>query len=91
MLSMTISGLKQSGNNIDVYLKHLIDNLRMLVEMWVDVYNACYEDNFRLRTMLFCSINYFSAYGNLSSYNVKGYYVCHISEENTHYTQLKHG
>jgi len=40
--------------------------------------------------MLFCTINYFPAYGNLSGYSVKGG-ACPICEEDTSYAQLKHG
>jgi len=41
--------------------------------------------------MLFCIINDFHAYENLSGYSVKGYKACPIYEENTSYEQLKHG
>lgn len=41
--------------------------------------------------MIFCTINDFSAYGNLSGYNVKGHHVCPICEKETSYIQLKHG
>jgi len=41
--------------------------------------------------MLFCTINDFIAYGNLSGYNVKGHRACPIYEEDTRYVQLKHG
>jgi len=41
--------------------------------------------------MLFCTINDFSVYGNLSGYSVKGHKVCPICEEDTASQQLKHG
>ena len=41
--------------------------------------------------MLFCTINDFPAYGNLSGYNFKGHRACPIYEEDTSYMQLKHG
>jgi len=41
--------------------------------------------------MLFCTINDFLAYGNLSGYTVKGHHVCPICEEDKSYIQLKHG
>jgi len=41
--------------------------------------------------MLFCTINDFSAYGNLSDYSVKGHKPCPICEEDTASQQLKHG
>jgi len=44
-----------------------------------------------VHAMLFCTINDFSAYGNLSSYSMKGHRACSICEENTSYEQVKHG
>ena len=41
--------------------------------------------------MLFCTINDFPAYENLSGYSVKGHHACPICEEDTSYVQLKHG
>ncbi|WVZ05731.1 hypothetical protein V8G54_019077 [Vigna mungo] len=68
MLSMMISGPKQPRNDIDVYLKPLIDYLKLLWEEGVEVFDSDAEQNFRLRAMLFCTINDFPAYGNLSDY-----------------------
>ena len=41
--------------------------------------------------MLFCTINDFPAYGNLSGYSVKEHKVCPICEKDTCCHQLKHG
>ncbi|XP_027936218.1 uncharacterized protein LOC114191244 [Vigna unguiculata] len=90
MLSMMISGPRQPGNDIDVYLKPLIDDLKLLWEEGVDVYDSYSEELFCLRAMLFCTINDFPAYGNLSGYSVKGHFACPICEKNTSYIQLKH-
>ena len=40
---------------------------------------------------MFCTINDFLAYGNLSGYSVKGHHICPICEKNTSFIQLKHG
>ena len=45
-------------------------------------------ESFRLRAMLFCTINEFPAYGNLCGYSVKGHKTCPICEEGTCYHQL---
>ncbi|PNX60948.1 hypothetical protein L195_g060430, partial [Trifolium pratense] len=66
MLSMMISGPRQPGNHIDVYLSPLIDDLRVLWEEGVDVLDAYSGEQFNMRAMLFCTINDFPAYGNLS-------------------------
>jgi hypothetical protein len=49
MLSMMISGPKQPGNDIDVYLSPLIEDLRMLWEEGVHVFDAHSRDYFTLR------------------------------------------
>jgi len=89
MLSMMISSPRQPENEIDVYLKPLIDDLKLLWEEGINVYDSYSQESFCLRAMLFCTINDFPAYGNLSGYNVKGHFACPICEENTSYIQLK--
>jgi len=86
-----ILGPRQSGNDINVCLKLLIDDLKLLWEECVDFYDSYCEESFCLRAMLFCTINDFLTYGNLSCYSVKGHFACPICEENTSYIQLKHG
>jgi len=62
-----------------------------VVERRLSVFDAYCEDNVHLRAMLFYTINDFPTYGNLSGYSVKDHYLHPIYEENTSYTQLKHG
>ncbi|XP_014629693.2 uncharacterized protein [Glycine max] len=85
------TGPKQSGNDIDVYLSPLIEDLRKLWVDRVDVYDANVQDTFRLRAMIFCAVNEFPPDGNLSGYSVKGHHACLICEKNTCYIQLTHG
>jgi len=56
-----------------------------------DVYDESVQQTFRLRAMIFCTINDFPAYGNLSGYSVKGHHACPICEKKMSYIQLKHG
>ncbi|GAU23276.1 hypothetical protein TSUD_281710 [Trifolium subterraneum] len=91
MLSVMISGPKQPGNDIDVYLGPLIEDLRMLWEEGVRVFDAHSRDYFTLRAMLFCTINDFPAYGNLCGYSVKGHLACPICEKDTKFQQLRNG
>jgi len=72
MLSMLIFGPYQPGNDIDVYLTPLIDDLKHLWKTEVEVYDGYMKENFNLRAMLFGTINDFPAYGSLSGYSVKG-------------------
>ena len=91
MLSMMISGPRQPGNDIDVYLSPLIEDLTKLWDEGVLVFDGFQNETFLMHAMLFCTINDFPAYENLSNYSVKGHYACPVYEENTSYIQLKHG
>ena len=78
-----IAGPRQSGNDIDVYLTPLVEDLRTLCEHEVDVWDGHQQETFRLRAMVFCTINDFPTYGNLSGYSMKGHHPCPICEKNT--------
>jgi len=88
---MMISGPRQPGNDIDVYLAPLIEELTKLWEDGVDVWDGNLQQTFRLCAMIFCTINDYPAYGNLSGYSVKGHHTCPICEKNTSFLQLKLG
>ena len=83
MLTMLISGPKQPGNDIDVYLAPLIEDLKMMWDSGIQVFDAHRNENFNLKALLYGTINDFPAYGNLAGYSVKGYEACPICEENT--------
>jgi len=88
---MMILGPRQLRNDIDVYLSPLIEDLRKLWDEGVVVFDGYRNKTFKLHAMLFCTINNFSAYRNLSGYSVKGHCGCPICEENISYVQLKSG
>ncbi|KAA0040432.1 transposase [Cucumis melo var. makuwa] len=52
MLSILISGPKQPGDDIGIYLEPLIDDLKLLWESGVQCYDAYNEELFNLRTVL---------------------------------------
>ena len=54
------------------------------------MFNGYISDSFKLHAMLFCTINDFPAYGNLSGYSTKGHKACPICEEGTCHHQLQH-
>ena len=83
-----ISGPRQPGNDIDVYLSLLIEDLTKLWDEGVLVFDGFRNETCQMRAMLFCTINDFLAYGNLSRYSVKGHRACLIREEDT---SLQHG
>jgi len=59
ILSIMISGPRQPVNDIDVCLKSLIDDLKLLWKEGVNVYDSYSQESFCMRVMLFCTINDF--------------------------------
>ncbi|XP_031090937.1 uncharacterized protein LOC115995929 [Ipomoea triloba] len=82
-LGLCTDGMNPHGNDIDVYLTPLIEDLKILWNEGVAVFDAHSQTNFTLRAMLFCTINDFPAYGNLSGYTTKGAKACPICEDET--------
>ncbi|KAH7837023.1 hypothetical protein Vadar_008640 [Vaccinium darrowii] len=89
MLLLLISGSKQPGNDIDVYLTPLIDDLKLLWEVDVEVYDAYRKQHFRLRAILLWTINDLPTYANLSGSVTKGYYACPICCKGTDSQRLR--
>jgi hypothetical protein len=90
MLTLLISGPKQPGNDIDVCLQPLIDDLKILWDGVEGVYDAYRAEYFKLKAVLFWTINDFPAYGNLSGSIVKGYNACPVCCEKTKPHRLAH-
>ncbi|XP_074324286.1 uncharacterized protein LOC141661201 [Apium graveolens] len=89
MMSTLIYGPIQPGNDIDVYLAPLIEDLKLLWEEGIEVEDRYRNDHFRLKAMLFGTISDFPAYNNLSGYSVKGYDVCALCGDKTDNVRLK--
>ncbi|XP_057251096.1 uncharacterized protein LOC130591614, partial [Beta vulgaris subsp. vulgaris] len=89
MLSLLISGPKQPGNDIDVYLQPLVEDLQKMWNEGVLVFDAYANEMFTLRAMLFCTMNDYPAYGNLSGYKTKGKQPCPICLDDMKSTHLK--
>jgi hypothetical protein len=77
MMPVLIQGPKQPGNDIDVYLRPLVDEL---LELWakpgVRVWDEHTEQEFDLRALLFVTINDWPALSNISGQTNKGYNAC---------------
>ncbi|MGZ4851135.1 MAG: hypothetical protein ACXV2C_07130 [Candidatus Bathyarchaeia archaeon] len=76
MMPLLISGPSQPGNDIDVYLKPLVDDLAVMWNEGVRVWDEYRRENFTLRAMLFVTINDYLALGNLSGQTIKGFNGC---------------
>ncbi|XP_076886208.1 uncharacterized protein LOC143536000 [Bidens hawaiensis] len=89
MMSLLIASTKQPGNDIDVYLSPLIDDLKKLWSRGVNVYDSYKKEYFILLAMIFCTISDFPAYSNLLGYSTKGYKACPVCEDDTSSIRLK--
>ena len=78
MLSLLISGPRQLGNDIDIYLAPLIEYLKTLWEVGVQAYDAHQQEFFTLRVVLLWTISDFPVYENLFGCTVKEYFGCSI-------------
>ena len=77
MMLVLIPGPKQPENDIDVYLRPLVEELLLLwrkesVRMW----NEYKQEDFNLQVLLFVTINDWPALSNLSGQSNKGYRAC---------------
>ena len=89
MMTLLIPGPKCPGNDIDVYLQPMIDELRELWEVGVETYDAYSKLNFRLHAAIMWTINDFPAYGNLSGWSTKGKLACPCCHKDTHSITLR--
>lgn len=91
IMSMIIPGPKSPGNDIDVYLQPLIEELKQLWEHGVETYDASLEQNFRLHAAILWTINDFPAYAVLSGWSTKGKLACPSCHKDTSSYRLKYG
>ncbi|XP_042967343.1 uncharacterized protein LOC122300620 [Carya illinoinensis] len=91
MTSVIIPGPKSPGNDIDVYLQPLIDELLELWEHGIATHDASTASTFMLHAALLWTINDFPALGNLSGWSTKGKLACPPCNADTDSTWLKYG
>ncbi|XP_042958038.1 uncharacterized protein LOC122293546 [Carya illinoinensis] len=88
--SLIIPGPRSPGNEIDVYLQPLLDELLELWEYGVPTYDASSKETFTLHAALLWTINDFPAYGNLSGWSTKGKLACPSYNADTDSNWLKY-
>ena len=91
LLSLLIPGPKAPGNDIDVYLQPLIQELQELWHYGVETFDASKKENFCMRATLLWTINDFPAYANLSGWSTKGAMTCPSCNDESPSTRLKYG
>jgi len=90
MMPILIQGPKEPGNDIDVYLRPLIDELLLLwKEEGVAIWDEYKQEEFKIRALLFVTINDWPALANLSGQSNKGYKACTHCYEETDCMYLK--
>ncbi|XP_042437052.1 uncharacterized protein LOC122023018 [Zingiber officinale] len=90
ILSLLIPGPESPGNNIDVYLQPLIDELN---ELWNDglaTYDKLKNETFQMHAALTWTINDFPAYSMLSGWKTKGKFACPCCNYETSSLYLSH-
>ena len=84
MLTILVYVPHEPGNNIDIFLQSLIDDLKKLWEEGEpNVYDAYTKSFFNLKAVLIWMINDFPVYGNLSGCVNKGYMGCPLCGDYT--------
>ena len=73
MMHVLIPGPNQTGNDIDMYLRPLVDDLLLLWMEGVCVWDEDKQEDFNLRALIFITINDWPTLSNLSRQSNKGY------------------
>jgi hypothetical protein len=90
-LSMVIPGPSSSSQNIDVYLRPLIDELTQLWSSGALTYDISRKHNFVMKAVLMWTINDFPAYGMVSGWSTHGKLACPYCMENNKAFTLTNG
>ncbi|KAG9457976.1 hypothetical protein H6P81_002484 [Aristolochia fimbriata] len=91
MLSLLIPGPTSPSNDIDVYLRPLVEELKDLWNEGIRTYDAYKGEIFTMHAAVLWTINDFPAYGSLSGWSTKGKLACPTCMHETHSFRLKHG
>lgn len=75
-LTLFIPGRSSPGKNIDVYLRPLMDELKLLWDSGVQTWDAFKKQNFNMRASVMWTVNDFPAYGMLSGWSTHGKLAC---------------
>ncbi|XP_074363625.1 uncharacterized protein LOC141718447 [Apium graveolens] len=90
ILSTSIPGPNDPGNNIDVYIQPLIEELKELWKKGVETYNAATNQKFKLRASVLWTISDFPGYAMMSGWSTKGKLACPVCHYETSSMYFKH-
>ncbi|XP_039143959.1 uncharacterized protein LOC120281099 [Dioscorea cayenensis subsp. rotundata] len=83
ILSLLIPSPRGPGNDIDVYLQPLIDELKNLSEFGVGTYDAHTNQSFEMKAALLWTLSDFPGYAMLSGWSTKGRFACPYCNKDT--------
>lgn len=89
MLTLLIPGPKSPGKDMDVFLRPLVDELKMLWDEGVQVRDAATNTVFTMRAALLWTINDFPARSSLTGWSGQGYKACPTCNEDTSSCRVK--
>ncbi|XP_076950165.1 uncharacterized protein LOC143623057 [Bidens hawaiensis] len=87
MLSLLISGTP--GNDIDVFLAPLIEDLQQLFDTGVETYDAYARERFTLHVVVSWTINDYPAHGTLCGCPYSGFFGCVVCGKETNFVRLR--
>lgn len=90
-MPLLISGDKSPSKDINVYLRPLVDELKMLWEKGVQTYDVSLKQNFDMRAALLWTINDFPVLGMISRWSIHGGLSCPVYMGSVKAMRLKHG
>jgi len=91
LLELLIPVLKPLGNDIDVFLKPLIDEFQELWEVGIKRYDLHSKEMFDMFAVLIWTVQHFPAYANLSGWSTKVFLACSNCHKDTFSLRLNHG
>ncbi|GLU21146.1 hypothetical protein SLE2022_373070 [Rubroshorea leprosula] len=90
-LTLVIAGPKSPSKNIDVFLRPLIEDLKMLWSTGVETYDSYRKQNFIMQAMLMWTITDFPGYGMVAGWSTHGQLSCPYCMEMTQSFYLENG
>ncbi|XP_020097622.1 uncharacterized protein LOC109716524 [Ananas comosus] len=91
ILSLLIPGPSAPGNDIDVYMQPLIDELKELWDEGIKTYDVSCKQTFQMHAAILWTISDFPGYACLSGWSTKGQLACPYCNSETCSEYLKHG
>ena len=91
MLTLLIPEKKGPGNDIDVYLQPMAEEMNELWFTGIKTYDSYKKSTFAMKAILQWAIHEFLAYGHLLGCRTAGKYGCPVCNEGTMSERLIHG